>query len=453
MFDKSDFDSINERLQRITQKPVEQIDVDSNLPPTIRELEDNNKTYVIQAAILFIDIRKSTYLTENSQAKSMVKIYRSFMRMAVDCVRKNDGVTRLFLGDRIMGVFMDSVGEDNTITEKAVDKAVNCARGLQTVIDYSLNKCLKNNVNGKIIECGIGIDYGKILVTKVGMYGVEADQDKEDEMDCVWVGNTTNHASKYSDLAAGGEIFASQSVYKELSADLKREDVWRKSAKYKGTKLFEGYVAQDYYLDFAKELGNPTKPEQDNESAQDSSYQLAEGIQAVRKLQDELEQKCKELAKQEETLRQKKKSYTDFGMAIYYQTDVLLNAISNGKHSINSDDIDCCTKLISTYFALGKKLGKSENDIKISVDCCLIDIYEALKMYSVAFEIMKFMAEYNSWVYIPLASETLFWAREKCRLSELCFEIEWRIEHDSNEIDVVEFKKYLAELQEIEDSL
>ena len=48
------------------------------------------------AAILFIDIRKSTYLTENSQAKSMVKIYRSFMRMAVDCVRKNGGVTRQF---------------------------------------------------------------------------------------------------------------------------------------------------------------------------------------------------------------------------------------------------------------------------------------------------------------------------------------------------------------------
>ncbi len=449
MFNKSDFDSINERLQKITQKPVEQIDIDSNLPPTIGELEDNNKTYVIQAAILFIDIRKSTYLTENSQAKSMVKIYRSFMRMAVDCVRKNDGVTRQFLGDRIMGVFMDSVGENNIIAEKAVDKAVNCARSLQTVIDYSLNKCLKNNVNGKIIECGIGIDYGKILVTKVGMYGVEADQDKEDEMDCVWVGNTTNHASKYSDLAAGGEIFVSQNVYKELSTDLKRKDVWRKSAKCKGTKLFEGYVAQDYYLDFVEDLGNPTKPEQDNASAQDSSYQLAEGIQAIRKLQNDLEQKGKELARQEEALRLNKKSYTDFGMAIYYQTDILLSAISNGKHSINSNDIDCCTKIISTYFALGKQLGKSENDIKISVDCCLIDIYEALEMYSVAFEIMKFMAEHNSWVHIPFASKTLLWAREECRLSELSIEIEWRIEHYADEINVKEFEGYLQEIEKV----
>ena len=80
-----------------------------------------------------------------------------------------------------------------------------------------LNKYLKSKVNGKIIECGIGIDYGKVLVTQVGMYGVEQDENKENEVDCVWVGNTTNHASKYSDLASGGEIFISDKVYKQLS--------------------------------------------------------------------------------------------------------------------------------------------------------------------------------------------------------------------------------------------
>lgn len=106
---KSDFEKLDSRLKNIIEQPVEQIEVNSDLPPTIEQLEDNNKTYSIVAAILFIDIRKSTYLTEKSQAKSMVKIYRSFMRMAVDCVRKNGGVTRQFLGDRIMGVFIDTV--------------------------------------------------------------------------------------------------------------------------------------------------------------------------------------------------------------------------------------------------------------------------------------------------------------------------------------------------------
>lgn len=178
---KSDFKHLDSRIKSITEQNVEQIEINSDLPPTVEQLEDNNKTYSIMAAILFIDIRKSTYLTENSQSKSMVKIYRSFMRMAVDCVRKNGGVTRQFLGDRIMGVFIDSVDEEGNISERAVDKAVNAARSLQTVIDFSLNKYLKSNVNGKVIECGIGIDYGKVLVTWVGMYGVESDENKEDE--------------------------------------------------------------------------------------------------------------------------------------------------------------------------------------------------------------------------------------------------------------------------------
>ena len=59
------------------------------------------------------------------------------------------------------------------VIERATDKAINAARSLQTAIDYSLNKHLKAKVNGKVIECGIGIDYGKVLVTQVGMYGVE----------------------------------------------------------------------------------------------------------------------------------------------------------------------------------------------------------------------------------------------------------------------------------------
>ena len=120
-FSKNDFEKVDLRIKKITEQTVEQIEIDSELPPTIEQLEDNNRTYSIMAAILFIDIRKSTYLTENSQAKSMVKIYRSFMRMAVDCVRKNGGVTRQFLGDRIMGVFIDSADENGNIVDSAAD--------------------------------------------------------------------------------------------------------------------------------------------------------------------------------------------------------------------------------------------------------------------------------------------------------------------------------------------
>ena len=167
--DKETFDSIDKRIEKITKQEVENIDVNTELPPTTNDLTDSNKTYGIDAAILFVDIRKSTSLTDTSTMKSMVKVYRSFMRAVVACVRFNGGVTRQFLGDRIMGVFVDSVDDKGVVIERATDKAINAARSLQTAIDYSLNKHLKAKVNGKVIECGIGIDYGKVLVTQVGM--------------------------------------------------------------------------------------------------------------------------------------------------------------------------------------------------------------------------------------------------------------------------------------------
>lgn len=231
------------------------------------------------------------------------------MRMAVDCVRKNGGVTRQFLGDRIMGVFIDSADENGNIVDSAADKAINAARSLQTVIDYSLNKYLKTNVNGKVIECGIGIDYGKVLVTQVGMYGLESDENRENEVDCVWVGNTTNYASKYSDIASGGEIFISDNVFKQMSDEYR--EVFVKSAKYKGTKLFQGYVTKDYYLEFSEDLGKPIKIDEDTTVESDTFAGLADGIREIERLQDKLIQKEKQLAVLEDKLKKENQDYRD----------------------------------------------------------------------------------------------------------------------------------------------
>lgn len=474
MLTKSDFDRIDERLKNITSQSVEQIEINSDLPPTIEQLEDNNKTYSIMASILFIDIRKSTYLTENSQSKSMVKIYRSFMRVAVDCVRKNGGVTRQFLGDRIMGVFIDSTNDDGTIKEKSVDKAINAARSLQTVIDFSLNKQLKNNVNGKIIECGIGIDYGKVLVTQVGMYGVEDDEKKENEVDCVWVGKTTNYASKYSDIASGGEIFISDNVYKSLSEDYK--DVWTESAKYKGTKLFQGYVTMDYYLDFSEELGSPIKIEEDNTVSLDTSKQIASGIKEIEELQNKLIQREKELAIIEDRLKREnqdlrnqcataknEKSIADSNakddrdklrqeMKNFY--DYLYSILAYAYLNLNKNYIliigkEFWIKIIDKYFVIGKKLGYSIDEISHRADCYLIYIYSVCDMYDKAYSVMVVMARLNSyWVYMD--DKTLEWAKTQYRLGEVENEINKRLVNYTTAYDKREdFEGYIDMIKKL----
>ena len=448
-FSKSDLEILDSRIRNIIEQPVEQIEVTSDLPPTIKDLENNNKTYSIVAAILFIDIRKSTFLTENSQTKSMVKFYRAFMRMAVGCVRKNGGVTRQFLGDRIMGVFVDSVDDKGVVIERATDKAINAARSLQTAIDYSLNKHLKAKVNGKVIECGIGIDYGKVLVTQVGMYGVEQDEDKEDEVDCVWVGNITNHASKYSDLAAGGEIFISENVYNQLSDDTK--EVWIPVAKCKGSKLFQGYITRDFYLDYAEELGKPTKVEQENLNETDTANQLLIIVKEVERLQSDLIQRERELAVLEDRLKRENQNLleqynTEKTARIKAQQE--LNSAKNELQEIMElfFEFSCAiinfahcktqyihyvtegfrNETITTCFEVGQKLHYSEEDIVRKLDCALIDIYSYYKKYEKAYDVIVIMAEVNS-AWVKLDDATLGWAKENYILHRLQNAIERRL--------------------------
>nr|WP_172692216.1 adenylate/guanylate cyclase domain-containing protein [Paeniclostridium sordellii]AUO31838.1 hypothetical protein [Paeniclostridium sordellii] len=434
-FSKSDFDKVDQRIKKITEETVEQIEVDSDLPPTIEQLENNNKTYSVMAAILFIDIRKSTYLTENSQAKSMVKIYRSFMRMAVDCVRKNGGVTRQFLGDRIMGVFIDSCDDAGNIIDSAANKAINASRSLHTVIDYSLNKHLKNNVNGKIIECGIGIDYGKVLVTKVGMYGAENDENRENEVDCVWVGNTTNYASKYSDIASGGETFISESVFKYMSDEHK--EFFTKSEKYKGSKLFQGYITRDYYLNFSEDLVKVSKKEEDSTVEISTSEQFAYEIKEIERLQNRLIKREKEISVFEEKLR---KENNDLKIKLSNESSAKINAQIEKKeikqqledqmrdtYSFIHTIINCSfykkieyIKNIGLtrweyiehfYHKLGIKLGYDEDEIKNSA-YYFIEIFSYFKCFSKSYQYMVSMAKKNYvWVYIDEAS--FKWACEQ----------------------------------------
>lgn len=429
-FSKTDFDKLDGRIKKITEQTVNEIEINSELPPTIEQLEDNNKSYSIKAAILFIDIRKSTYLTENSQAKSMVKIYRSFMRMAVDCVRKNSGVTRQFLGDRIMGVFIDSTDDKGNIVDSASDKAINAARSLLTVIDYSLNKYLKSNVNGKIIECGIGIDYGKVLVTQVGMYGLENDDNRENEVDCVWVGNTTNYASKYSDIASGGEIFISDNVFNQLSEEYK--DKFIRSAKYKESKLFQGYVAQDYYLDFSKDLGNPVKIKEDTTVQSDTFIGVADGIREIERLQNNLIKRERELAVLEDRLKKENEEFhkkylnevNKKNQAIHANeklkeqiqgTYELLKEIIKTSYSktdyIKSIGLDRWVKIDELYHELGKTLGYDEDTINDSA-YEFIDIYAYYKKYRESYEYMVSTAKVDC-MWFPINESTFQWACEQ----------------------------------------
>ena len=465
-FTIDDFKKLDSRLKTITNQKVEEFEISLDTPPTLEELPDSNKAYSLYASILFIDIRKSTQLVEESQARSMVKVYRAFMRMAVSCVRTNGGVTRQFLGDRIMGVFLDSKDDNGNLIESSMDKAVKSARAMQTCIDFALNKHLKNNVGGKTISCGIGIDYGKVLLTKVGMYGVEKDDSKENETDCVWVGNCTNRASKYSDLADGGEIFISEKVFDKLSSCLKPEKIWVSAAKQKGNMLFRGYISQKFYLDLGYDLGEPVVSES---AIYDEAFNMTEILQQLdvswqhisKKEHDltiyehELEkQKAKlhiQYEKNEKETSQIELSRKKLLSAQHEFYDILCEALSRSfcnNTKMATMGYEFWSKLIDEVFLLGKLIGKNDEDIISQNACYLIAIYDFFKEYDKAYGAMIIMARHNlHWICIR--RDTLLWAKEYAVVWKLRSEIERNIKGPSITCNLENYQKALNEIKQI----
>jgi adenylate cyclase len=96
------------------------------------------------------------------------------------------GHVRGIIGDRVMVVFDK---------KDCFEDAVNTAVLMNSVAKHILNKHFKKNE----IQCGIGIDYGKMLVTKVGI--IRRSQEKSNYKGLVWLGRPANVTSKLTDLA------------------------------------------------------------------------------------------------------------------------------------------------------------------------------------------------------------------------------------------------------------
>lgn len=175
----SDFDI------EITETNYVPIDSDTNL--TFENFDGKyKKVKTIETCVLYIDIRKSTKLNLQHYPKTMAKLYSSFIRSMIKAAENYNGKTRNIVGDRVMVVFDNS----NCFTD-----AVNTAFLMNTISQKIINKRFKNNA----FTCGIGIDFGEMMVAKCGTikYGNESSSYKS----LVWLGKPANIASKLTDSA------------------------------------------------------------------------------------------------------------------------------------------------------------------------------------------------------------------------------------------------------------
>lgn len=157
-------------------------------------LDDKNLTYgngeekkgiEIETCVLFVDIRNSVQLTKDKQVRTMGKIYSVFTHCVLLAAQHDGGYVRNIIGDRVMVVFPP---------EDCYRKAVYCAITINHIASM-----INDKFENFEFKCGIGVDYGKISVMKVGVQKKGAEND--DNKGLVWVGYPANYASRLTDCA------------------------------------------------------------------------------------------------------------------------------------------------------------------------------------------------------------------------------------------------------------
>ncbi|QOK30096.1 adenylate/guanylate cyclase domain-containing protein (plasmid) [Cytobacillus oceanisediminis] len=158
------------------------------------------KCKLIETCVLYIDLRKSTDLNLSHKRETMSKLYSTFIRSIMKSAGEYNGKVRNVVGDRVMILF------DST---NSFGNAYKTAVLLNSVVSKLLDQHFKNNE----VKAGIGIDYGKMLVTKAGI--IKKGFENTNYKSLVWLGRPANVASKLTDLANKTitEIFSYKEPY------------------------------------------------------------------------------------------------------------------------------------------------------------------------------------------------------------------------------------------------
>lgn len=396
---KSELENTEDILKNIIMQKVDTIELEEQILPQIEELTYSNKSYKVKCSILFIDIRESTQLSENLTDKSMLKIYKSFIRMATQCVRYSGGYTRQFLGDRIMGIFLDDVDKEGNIIKKSSNKAVNSAREMNTYIDYVLNNLISKNINEKYIKCGIGICTGKVLLAQVGMKGAEQDESKQNEKGDVWVGYITNQASKFADLTMSREIFIDENTFKELSDENSKNNdkyLWNEVKRYKGDKKYKGYITKNLYVSNLEELqlekfeykdSEIDRNKKENIEYKELLQSLEEVIGKYKIKEIEISKREEEINRREKQLKEKENNITyQINQKKYYLLWEIFNSVYIRDVKVKELGREYWLNLVDEIIQLGKCIGQTEETTRIDISTYILIVYYELEMYDEAYE-------------------------------------------------------------------
>ena len=170
-----------------------------------------------EIAVLFVDIRGFTSMTEKLNPEYVVEILNDYLNLTSMAIFKYGGTLDKFIGDATMAIFNAPLDLDN-FTFKAVCAAVEVMKGSHELSEKFLTKF------GTKVSLGIGINCGTAIVGNIGATF---------RMEYTAIGDTVNTAQRLESNAKPDQILISESVYRAVKDSINATPIGEISLKGK----------------------------------------------------------------------------------------------------------------------------------------------------------------------------------------------------------------------------
>lgn len=166
-------------------------------------------------AVLFVDIRGFTPLSESLPPEKVVEILNHYLELTTKAVFDNKGTVDKFIGDATMAIYNAPLDLDDYVFH-AVKTGLDIVNAAQV-----LAKELES-MNLQRPGVGVGINCGEAVIGNIGTTS---------RMDYTAIGNTVNVAARLESSAKAGQVIISQEVYERLEGRIQVEDLGKRQLK------------------------------------------------------------------------------------------------------------------------------------------------------------------------------------------------------------------------------
>lgn len=176
-------------------------------------------------AVLFVDIRGFTTMSEALEPEQVVEILNEYLSLTTKSIFDNSGTLDKFVGDATMAVF-NSPFDLEDYEYKAVCAAMDIVKGGEAIEEKFIKRF------GRSVGFGVGVNVGPAVVGNVGC---------EFRMDFTAIGDTVNTAARLEANAKKGQVLISDVLYERLKDRLEVADVGEipLKGKTKGVFVYE----------------------------------------------------------------------------------------------------------------------------------------------------------------------------------------------------------------------